>query len=118
MSIPIYYEVPLFIFVLLAIYTIYKLVIARRLLTGGSLNEPYLWFIIAAIFFLLWGVDHIYHDMVPLSENLRLFFHYVISHGMLLISMICIAIAAGKTTKIYSSILKPVKNKKSRNRLS
>src|SRR3989344_4433171 len=107
MIIPLYYEIPLFAFVLLALYTIHKMWVARKLLAGGSLKEPYLWFIIATVFFLLWSLDHIYNDLYPLPDNVQVFSHYIISHGMLLISMACIAVAAGKTVRIYKGMLKP-----------
>ncbi|MBS3130900.1 hypothetical protein J4212_00550 [Candidatus Woesearchaeota archaeon] len=105
MSILIYYEAPLFAFVLLAAYTIYQLILARKLLKGGSLSEPYKWFILAAISIMLWSIDHIYHDLKPLSESMQLFFHYGISHGLLLISMLCLTIAAFRTKKVYASVL-------------
>lgn len=105
MSIPIYYEIPLFVFILLGLYTIYSLIVARKCLEGGNLSKPYLWFIIATVFFLLWSFDHIYNDIVPAEES-AVFYHYFISHGLLLISMICIAIAAGKTKRIYESFIK------------
>ncbi len=101
----IIYEVPLFIFVILSIYTIWQLIVARKLLAGGEIRRPYLWFIIASIFFALWGVDHIFHDFFPLSAESAHFFHYVISHGLLLISMIFITIAARLTSFIYKATI-------------
>jgi hypothetical protein len=103
MVIPFYYEIPLFVFVALAIYTIYSLVVARRFLVGGKISSPYLWFIIATVFFALWGIDHVYHDLVLLPPDIALFFHYTISHGFLLISMFCVAVAAHQTRIIYGA---------------
>lgn len=103
MNIPFFYEIPLFVFIALAIYTIYSLVIARRFLYGGKISGPYLWFIVATVFFALWGADHVYHDFVHLPAEVSLFFHYVISHGFLLISMFCVAVAAHQTRSIYKA---------------
>jgi|SRR3989344_3572555 len=99
-SLQLIYEIPLFSYVILGVYTIFQLIKARQSLTKDSpLNESYRWFILAGVFFLLWSLDHIYTDLVPLQENLRGFFHFVISHGFQIIGMICIAIAAKKTQK-------------------
>lgn len=95
----------MFIFVGLSIYTIWQLIVARKLLVGGQIRRPYLWFILSSIFFTLWGVDHIFHDLIPLPVELRDFFHYVISHGFLLISMIFITVAARLTSSIYKSVI-------------
>ncbi len=89
------YEIPLFIFIILAIFTIIKLYQAQKLLEGGAIGRSYRMLMYSGIFFMLWAVDHIYHDLVPLPPELKDFFHFVISHGFLLISMTFIAIAAG-----------------------
>ena len=112
MLIPLSYEIPLFIFIALALYTIHKLWVAQRLLSGGSLREPYRWFIAATVFFLLWGLNHVYNDVVPLPAATQVFLHYVVSHGMLVVSMLCIAVAAGKTERIYIGMLDPHGKKK------
>jgi hypothetical protein len=108
MNIPLIYEIPLFLFIGLAIYTIYAFFAARKIWAGGTLVKTYSWLILATIFFTLWGIDHVYHDMFPLSEKLLLFFHYGISHGFLLISMICLAISAYQT-KLIAKIRNNVK---------
>lgn len=109
MKIPLIYEVPLFLFIILAIYTIYQLWLAKKPFAGGSLVKPYNWFIAAAVFLGLWAVDHIYNDLIPRPAELTIFFHYVISHGMLLISMVCIAVAAAKTKSMFSEVEKMTK---------
>ncbi len=104
MAISIYYEVPLFVFILIAIYVIYQLVNVRKYLADGELKDSQMWLILGAVFFALWATIHIYFDMFPVAEDKKLFFHYIISHGMCLISMICIGISAKKTGKIYSNL--------------
>lgn len=97
-SLQLIYEIPLFLYAILGIYTIFQLIKARQSLPKDSpLNESYRWFILAGVFFLLWSLDHMYHDLVPLPEGLKNFFHFVISHGFQLIGMVCVAIAARKT---------------------
>lgn len=106
MKIPLIYELPLFIFVLLAIYTIYQLWLAKKPFTGGSLVGPYNWFIAATVFLGLWSIDHMFNDLVPRPAELTMFFHYVVSHGMLLIAMVCIAVAAAKTKDMFKGVAK------------
>lgn len=97
-SLQITYEIPLFIYVVLGIYTIFQLRKAREELKSGPLARAYKWFIFAAIFFTLWAVDHMFHDLMPtLTEGMKDFFHFVISHGFQLIAMVCVAIAARLT---------------------
>jgi len=97
------YEIPLFIFLVLSAYTIFQLKKAKAHLGKSPMADSYKWIMVAAIFFTLWGVDHIYHDLVTLPEHLRLFFHYIISHGFLLTAMVFIAIAARKTLEFAYS---------------
>ncbi len=103
MNIPLVYELPLIVFIILAIYTIYRLYLAKKPLGKGSLAQPYNWFIAATVFLMLWAVDHMYHDLVPLSEELQTFFHYILSHGLLLIAMVCLTVSADKTKKALNS---------------
>lgn len=100
MNIPFFYEIPLFVFIALSIYTVYAFFVARKIWAGGMLAKPYSWLIYATLFFTFWGIDHVYHDLFPLSEQLLLFFHYGISHGFLLISIVCLTIAAYQTKAI------------------
>ena len=103
--IPIFYEIPLFVFIVVAIYAIYQLTIVREQLAPGDLRDAHMWLIAGVISFTLWGLDHLYHDLVPLSAELQLFFHYVISHAFLMIAMICIGISAKKTKDVYLRIV-------------
>ena len=100
-----FYEVPLFIFVILAIYSITLFTKSAKLLAGGKLQKSMSWLLFATIFFTLWGIDHIYHDLVPLSPDMRDFFHYIVSHGMLLIALVCLAVSAHATNEAYGSVV-------------
>jgi len=51
-SLQLIYEIPLFSYVILGVYTIFQLIKARQSLTKDSpLNESYRWFILAGVFF-------------------------------------------------------------------
>jgi len=92
------YEIPLVVYTILGVFAIYQLMKAKKSLTSQSpLTESYNWFIIAAIFFSLWAVVHIYTDLMGLPVELGDFFHFVISHGMQVVGMICVSVAAWKT---------------------
>jgi len=103
MIIPIIYEVTLFVFVLLGAYTVYSLFLARKAIGQGVFAEPYGWFIASTLFLILWAVTHIYNDLVPLPADLDLFSHYIVSHGLLLIAMVCLTVAAIKTKNFLSN---------------
>jgi hypothetical protein len=115
-QIPLYYEAPLFIFVVLAAYSIYQLITIIKSFDHNPHKETYLWLIYATTFFAAWSLDHIFHDLYPLPSDVVLFFHYVISHGFLLLSMICIAVAATKTKKIHSSSAISARKNRGRNK--
>lgn len=109
----IIYEIPLFLFVLIAIYVIYSLVKVRSYVNDTELKGIHSWLIYASISFSLWAVDHIFHDLYPFKNiTTQLFFHYVISHGFLLISMICIGISAKKTKDVYTHVIEKKRKKK------
>ena len=92
-------EVPLFIFVLLGIYTAYQLKKAKEHIGKSPIADSYKWFIFSAIFFTLWAIIHIYFDFAGFPEGLENFVHYIVSHGVALIGMAFIAIAAWKTSQ-------------------
>ena len=100
-AIPLIYEAPLFVFVILGLFTIYRVNTVRMYIPEGNLRKSYLWIVLATIFLTLWAVDHMYHDLIPLDPELVLFFHYGISHGFLLIGMICVSISALKIQDAY-----------------
>ncbi len=102
--VPFYLDIPLFIFVILAFLTIYKLIKVKSYLSEGKLKESYVWLVVVAISFSLWGVDHLYHDLVPLGD-LEVFFHYVVSHGFLMISIVALYISASKLGKAHKDLL-------------
>ena len=111
----ILYEIPLFLFVLIAIYVIYSLVKVRSYVNDTELKGTHSWLIYASVFFSLWAVDHIFQDLYPFRDaNIQLFFHYVISHGFLLISMICIGISVKKTREIYAHVVEKRTKKKNK----
>ncbi|MEK6757765.1 MAG: hypothetical protein AABX88_01425 [Nanoarchaeota archaeon] len=93
----IIYEIPLFVFIVLGIYAIYQLKIAKAHLGKGPIADSYGWLIWATGFFLLWAVDHIMHDLVNFEPSLGHFLHYYVSHMFVVIGMVFIVIAAKKT---------------------
>ncbi len=109
MTIPLYYEIPLLISIVLAVYAIYHLITIITSWHHDHYKESYLWLIYAVTFFIAWSIDHLFHDLYPLPEDLILFFHYVISHGFLLLSITCIAVSAQKTKKIHLALAKAAK---------
>ena len=93
----IIYEIPLVIFLFLAVYTIYQLKKAKTHLGKSPIADSFKWIILASVFFTLWGVMHIYSDVSPaVDKSTGDFLHFIISHGFLLIAMGLIAIAARK----------------------
>lgn len=96
----LFYVIPLFIFVFLAVYTIYELTKAKRqFLSQGPLFDSFGLLVMASIFLGMWGIEHIFHDLFPMQPDLGDFFHYVVSHGFLLAAMISITVAAKRTQK-------------------
>lgn len=99
----IYYEIPIFVFIALALYTIYKLNKVRTYIAEGALRQSFLWIVISSISFILWGIIHIISDFFT-SDTMELILHYWVSHLFLLISMICLAISASKIEKSYKKL--------------
>lgn len=92
------YEIPIFLFLAVAIYTFYQMREAQSSFkTKGPLKESFKWLTFASFFFILLGFNHLFHDVAPLPGELSNFFHYIVCHGFLLFAVICIAIAAKKT---------------------
>jgi hypothetical protein len=91
MTIPLYYEAPLVLIVLLLVYFIFQNYSAYRSISSDLMKKIYLWLVLAAVFFILWGVDHAYNDLVPKSAAEAEFAHFFISHGFLLAVVICLA---------------------------
>ncbi len=102
-TIPIYYDIPIMVFLVLTFYTIFELKKAKTQLGKSPVADSFSWFISATIFLFLWGAIHLYDDLVVPPGNLKVFLHYMLSHNFLLIALVFIAIAAKKTQKfIYS----------------
>lgn len=101
--ISIYYETPIFVFVVLALYTIYKLNKVRTYMAEGALRQSFFWIVIASISFIVWGIVHIISDFFS-SDATKLILHYGVSHIFLLISMICLAISASKIEESYKKL--------------
>ncbi|GBE19666.1 MAG TPA: hypothetical protein ENG87_01070 [Candidatus Pacearchaeota archaeon] len=109
--VPISYDIPIFVFIALALYTTYKLNKVRNYLLEGALKKSYFWLVVASIFFTLWAVSHLVSDFLGYGD-LELILHYGISHGFLLISMLCIAISAQKIQGAYKELAGKLRAKK------
>lgn len=94
MGISFLYELPMFLIIFLMLYFIYQNYRAQKIITNPILKKGYTWFIFAAILMIMWAVNHMVGDLLSISEDLKLFMHYVVSHGFLVLMAICIAIAA------------------------
>lgn len=94
MAVPFIYEIPILVILILLFYFVIQNFLTMRAISTSPLKKVHSWLIAAGIFFMVWGADHLYNDIVPLTENEELFFHYVVSHGGLLIAVICLAMAA------------------------
>ena len=93
MTIPTFYEIPTFLVLLVAIYTLYLLKSVWGDISKGRFKNSYTWIAISLSLFILWGVVHLYLDLWPLVENAELFFHYAVSHMLLLFAVISLAFA-------------------------
>src|SRR3989339_678141 len=92
--IELYYEIPIFIMFIFLIYFILQTYKSYSAISSSYLNKAYLWFIGAAICLAIWGIDHIYTDIMPMSLDDQVFKHYYIGHGFLLAVVICLAFGA------------------------
>ena len=81
----------------------------------GALRQSFFWIVVASISFTLWGVVHIIGDFLN-TESLGVVLHYGVSHGFLLVSMLCLAFAAGKIQKAYKALANRREVKKKRKR--
>ena len=102
-AIPLYYEIPLFLFIFVAIFVIKQIMKVDKNFAEGDLKESYNWLMLSSVFFTLWAVMHLYADLFKMPSGQELFFHYVISHGFLLISMMCLGMSALKTQRAYTT---------------
>ncbi len=102
---PTIHDLPIFIFIVLALYTIYKLNKVKTYIAEGDLRQSFYWLVIASISFTLWGVIHLISDFLVFdNKNIEIFLHYWVSHIFLLFSMICIAISANKIERSYKKL--------------
>ena len=103
-NIPLFYEIPIFAFVALALFTIYKLNKVKTYIAEGVLKQSFLWIVVTSIFFTLWGIVHIIGDFFSPNKVVESFIHFGVSHTFLLISMICLAISAHKIENAYREL--------------
>lgn len=96
----IFYEIPIFLILLLLVYGIYQLRTARDLAGSGLISKPFNWCIRGTFFVVLWSLVHIVQDILRVSERIEYILHYIVGHGFLFIAAMCVTIAIIKIKEL------------------